>query len=109
MLKPTLISLILAVSAVSAAAQPKPQTVQEQVALRGLPVYSSEGRQVGQVTQVRIGGDGQVGSVRAELAKASGAAEAKTVEIPADKFTQKADRIELSMTEDEVGKLSAIN
>jgi hypothetical protein len=86
------------------AAQQKSQSVQEQVALKGLPAYSVEGQPVGVVTQIRIGSDGQVETVRIDLPK-SPEADAKTVQIPAAKFTQKADRIELSLTAAEVADL----
>jgi hypothetical protein len=107
MLKPLVASALVALTALPVLAQPKPQTVSEQVALRGLPVYSSEGRQIGQVTQVRIASDGQVGSVRAELTNGSGP-EAKIIEIPVAQFTQKPDRIVLSVTGDEADKLPAV-
>src|SRR5262245_56906293 len=93
-------SLILALTAVPVAAQQKRQTVEEQIALQGLPVYTSDGRQIGQVKQIRIASDGHVDAVRAELPDAAGS-EAKTIEIPAAQFTQKSDRVVLSMTVDE--------
>jgi sporulation protein YlmC with PRC-barrel domain len=99
-------SLALGLAAMPAVAQPRPQTVQEQVALQGLPVYSSEGRHVGKVTQIRIAGDGQVASVRAELIGAP-ESQAKTVEIPIANFKQEATRVVLSITADEVGNLPA--
>jgi hypothetical protein len=104
-LKPVLVSaLALALTAVTVSAQPDPYAVQEQVALLNLPVYSSEGREVGSVKQVRIGGNGQVEAVRIDLPK-SPEADAKTVQIPATKFTQKVDRIVLSLTAAEVADL----
>jgi hypothetical protein len=107
MLKPLVASALMALAALPVLAQPKPQTVLEQVALRGLPVYSSEGRQIGQVTQVRITSDGQVGAVRAELTNGS-RPEAKIIEILPAQFTQKPDRIVLSVTGEEADKLPAV-
>jgi hypothetical protein len=106
MLKPLLVSasLTLAVIGGPITAQQKSQSVQDQVALKGLPAYSAEGRQVGVVTQVRIGSNGQVEAVRIDLPK-SPETDAKTVQIPAARFTQKADRIVLSLTAAEVADL----
>ncbi len=107
MLKPLLMSAAVAIglTAVPALAQQKAPSAQEQASLQGLPVYSSDGQQIGQVTQVRVSG-GQVNSVRAELSTTLGMG-AKTVDIPATKFSQKSDRITLSMTADEASKLPA--
>jgi sporulation protein YlmC with PRC-barrel domain len=105
LLKSVLVSAsLMALTAVSVNGQPDPYTMQQQVALLRLPVYSSEDRQIGQVKQVRIGRDEHVHSVRVELSNSSGA-EAKIVEIPADKFTRKPGRIVLLMTAAEVGEL----
>jgi hypothetical protein len=84
MLKPLLVSASLALAVIGgpSAAQQKSQSVQEQVALQGLPAYSAEGRQVGVVRQVRIGSNGQVEAVRIDLPK-SPEVDAKTVQIPA--------------------------
>jgi hypothetical protein len=105
MLKPLVVSAVLAFGAIvgPTAAQQKSQNVQEQVALKGLPAYSCEGRQVGVVAQVRIGSNGLVEAVRINLPK-SPEVDAKTV-IPAAKFSQKADRIVLSLTAAEVADL----
>jgi hypothetical protein len=94
--------------ATNAIAQQKAQTVEEQVALQGLPVHCSEGPPIGHVRQIRIATDGQVGSVRVELIGDALDAEAKTVEIPAAKLTREVDRVVLSMTADEVGQLPAV-
>ena len=109
MLKALLISTTLAAAGLGVPAlaqQVPPTSPQEQVALQGLPIYSSDGTQVGQVTQVRVA-DGQVQSLRAELSAGMGLG-AKSVEIPAGKFRQRSDRVELSMTADETGKLPAL-
>jgi sporulation protein YlmC with PRC-barrel domain len=98
-------ALWLALSVSPAAAQQR-STPQEQVALNGLPVYSSDGKQIGKVIQVRVA-DGQVNAVRAELSGNLGIGE-KTIEIPAARFKSSADRIVLSMTAEEAGKLPAV-
>jgi hypothetical protein len=104
MLKQILISASLTLVATNAISQ----TVVEQVALQGLPVHCSEGPPIGHVRQIRIATDGQVGSVRVELIGDAPDAEAKTVEVPATKFTREGDHIVLSMTADEVGQLPAV-
>jgi hypothetical protein len=71
------------------------------------PVYSSEGRQVGEVRQVRVGSKGEVEAVWIELTK-SPEADAKTVDIPAAKFGQKPDRVIIAMTVAEVGQLPEV-
>jgi sporulation protein YlmC with PRC-barrel domain len=112
MFKPILVvataSLLLATATTTnRGAEPNPRTVQEHVSLLRLPVYSSEGRQVGEVRQVRVGSKGEVEAIRIELTK-SPEADAKTVEIPAAKFSQKPDRVIVAMTAAEVGQLPEV-
>lgn len=107
MLKPLSIvtALTLALS-ISPALTQQRSTPQEQVALNGLPVYSSDGQQIGKVIQVRVA-DGRVNAVRAELSGNLGIG-GKTIEIPAARFKSNADRIVLSITAEEAGKLPAV-
>jgi hypothetical protein len=74
---------------------------QSDVVLVGLPVYSSDGEKLGQVTEV-----GTAAGRRAVQAQIGGflGVETSTVVIPDHVFQQKPDRIELSMTAAEVGE-----
>ena len=102
MLKSLLVAsaLILAVPATSALAQEKlPPAAQPEATLVGLPVYSSDGQKLGQITEVGTS-RGQP-AVRAEIGGFLGLGSTPVV-IPANMFEQKADRVEVLMTADEV-------
>ncbi len=103
MLKLLLLAGALAtVTTMSASAQqPQSPPAQTETDLMGLPVYSSDGQKLGEVTQVG-NADGQV-AVRAEMGEFLGIG-SKSVIIPAEVYEQKGDRIELSMTAQEVRK-----
>jgi hypothetical protein len=79
MLKPTLafLSLAIVLASPASAQQSLPPTTQPGAGLVGLPIYSSDGQMLGQVTP-------------------------STVLIDAEVFQRKADRIELTMTAAEV-------
>jgi hypothetical protein len=77
----------------------QPPAGQAETAVIGLPVYSSDGQKLGEVTDVGTS-DGKR-AVRAEMGEFLGLGPSSVV-IGADAFQQKADRIELSMTADEV-------
>lgn len=66
-------------------------------------MYSSDGEQLGQVVQVAMS-DGKFRAVRAELGDVLGLGTA-TVVIDADVLEQKPDRIEVTMTAEEVRKV----
>ena len=94
----------LAVAASSVAAQQTPPAenqpgVQADAALVGLPVYSSDGQQLGQIAEV--GSLRGQPAVRAEMEESLGIGP-RSVIMFADAFQQKNDRIELSMTAAEV-------
>lgn len=92
----------IALSAAPATAQQNEQsTPQADLVLVGLPIYSSDGEKLGQVTQV-----GTAAGQRAVQAQIGGflGVETSTVVIAANAFQQKPDRIELSMTAAEVGE-----
>jgi sporulation protein YlmC with PRC-barrel domain len=69
-------------------------------ALIGLPVYTSEGRLVGKITDLGRKGHGQ-GVLIAELERPLGLGP-QTVAIPIDMFVQRPDRIELTISADQV-------
>lgn len=75
-------------------AQPEPDA-----GLVGLPVYSSDGQKLGDVTEVGTFGGRRM--VRAEIGTFLGIGPSLVL-IPADIFEQKADRIEVAMSADEV-------
>jgi hypothetical protein len=77
---------------------PAPAAPSEQ-ALLGLAVYSSDGQNMGQVTHVVASGAQR--ALRAEIGGFLGLGQ-RSVIIPADMFVQKADRIEVAMTAEEV-------
>lgn len=109
MLKPLVGSmglvLALAAAAPAFAQSETPPTSQTETQLIGFPVYSSDGEQLGQVVQVAMA-EGKLRAVRAELGDFLGLGTA-TVVIDADVVEQKSDRIEVTMTAEEVRK--AIN
>ena len=80
------------------------KAVQGLAALRGLPVYSSDNSEVGQVVEVAKGPDGAIESVQIEIGRALGISP-KVVTINADKFEQLADRVRLQLGREEVQRL----
>jgi PRC-barrel domain len=94
----------LAVTACPVAAQQAPSAengpgVRADAALVGLPVYSSDGQRLAQISEV--GSAGARRAVRVEMEESLGIG-SRNVIIFADAFQQKNDRIELSMTAAEV-------
>jgi len=73
--------------------------------LTGLPLYSSDGKKVGEVTAVKMSPDGN--ALQAEVGGFLGIG-GRTVEIPAADFKQTGDRVTLALTAEEVGKLPDI-
>ncbi|NJO22349.1 MAG: PRC-barrel domain containing protein [Sphingomonadales bacterium] len=104
MLRPVTGSVCLAIALATAApafAQSEaPPNSQTETQFVGFPVYSSDGQQLGQVIQVAMA-DGKLRAVRAELGQFLGLGTA-TVMINADVVEQKADRLEVTMTAEEV-------
>jgi hypothetical protein len=72
--------------------------------LIGMPVYTSDGRQLGEVIQV--GRQNDQPALRAEIGSFLGLG-STTVIIPTNMFQQRGNRIELSMTAAEVRELIA--
>src|SRR5262245_12179182 len=102
MLKSLLVAclLVLAGATSSALAQQKqPQAAQPEVTLVGLPVYSSDGQKLGQITEVGLS-RGQP-AVRADIGGFLGLGSTPVV-IPAKMYERKGDRVEILMSADEV-------
>jgi hypothetical protein len=104
MLRPLLVATALAtlLAATPASAQQtepqSPPTGQAQ-SLVGLPVYSSDGEKLGDITEVGMSAAGP--AVQAEMGDFLGLGPSPVV-IPVGLFQQKPDRIELAMTAAEV-------
>jgi hypothetical protein len=82
------------------AAQPnQPPAAQPEATLVGLPVYSSDGEKLGEVTHVGTAGGQQ--AVRAEMGTFLGMGSSPVI-IPAEMFEQKPDRLQVMMTAAEV-------
>jgi Golgi apparatus protein 1 len=80
------------------------KAVQGLAALRGLPVYSADNSEVGQVVEVTKGPDGAIQSIQIETGRLLGIGP-KVVTINADKFEQLADRVRLQLGREEVQRL----
>jgi PRC-barrel domain protein len=82
-------------------AQPAPAapSAQPDSNLVGLPVYSSDGHKLGDVTEVGTFGGKRM--LRAEIGTFLGMGSSPVL-IPADMFAHKDDRIEVAMSADEV-------
>ncbi|HEY5831829.1 MAG: PRC-barrel domain-containing protein [Hyphomicrobiaceae bacterium] len=92
-----------ALSAAPASAQqsqpPPAPSAQPDSSLVGLPVYSSDGHKLGDVTEVGTFGGKRM--LRAEIGTFLGMGSSPVL-IPADMFARKDDRIEVAMSADEV-------
>jgi Golgi apparatus protein 1 len=77
------------------------QAVQGLVTLRGVPVYSADDKNVGQVVEVTRGPDGRVESIQVATGRWLGLGD-RVVTITADDFERLADRIKLRLAGDEV-------
>jgi hypothetical protein len=72
--------------------------------LRGLPAFSSDGKNLGQIAQVERGSDGKIQSVQIQVGRLLGLGE-KTVTIDGAKLEQLADRIKVMMNSDQIRTL----
>jgi hypothetical protein len=75
--------------------------------LMGLSVFSSDGSKLGSVQSVRSGPDGKATAIHIKTGGFLGFG-GKIVAIPEGKFTKTGDRVQLSMTADEVSKLPEV-
>jgi Golgi apparatus protein 1 len=80
------------------------QAVQGLATLRGVPVYSADDKNVGQVVEVTRGPDGKVESIQIAVGRWLGIGD-RVVTISADDFDQLADRIRLRLAGEEVRAL----
>jgi sporulation protein YlmC with PRC-barrel domain len=82
------------------------QTTAGQLAnLRGMRVFSSDNRDIGQVVDVKRGPDGKVQSIQIEAGRFLGLG-SKTIEVNADTIEQLAERIRLRLGGEQVRSLS---
>jgi hypothetical protein len=77
------------------------QAVQGLATLRGMPVYSADDKNLGEVVEVTRGPDGKVQSIQIAVGRWLGLGE-RTVTISADDFERLADRIKLRLAGEEV-------
>jgi hypothetical protein len=77
------------------------QAYQGLAALRGQPVVSSDGKELGQVVEVNRGPDGRIHSIQIDVGRWLGLG-SKVVTIPADKFEHLADQVRLHLRGEEV-------
>ena len=77
------------------------QAVQGLATLRGVPVYSADDKNVGQVVEVTRGPDGKVESIQVAVGRWLGIGD-RVVTITADDFDQLADRIRLRLAGEQV-------
>jgi len=89
------------------AVAPKPSSAKSAHPLVGLNVVSSDGSNLGDVRAVTTTPDGKVMGLRIKSGGFLGFG-GKIVEIPAGKFTQKGDKVEVSLSADEVSKLPEV-
>ena len=89
----------LALPVVPVFAQQSPPAAQSEVNLVGLPVYSSDGQKLGEVT--RVGDVAGKRLLHAEIGEFLGLGPSPVL-IPAEAYEHKADRIEVAMTAAEV-------
>jgi hypothetical protein len=75
--------------------------------LLGLSVFSSDGTKMGTVQSVSAGPDGKATAIHIKTGGFLGIG-GKLVAIPEGKFTKTGERIQLSMTSDEVSKLPEV-
>jgi len=77
------------------------QAVQGLTTLRGVPVYSADDKNVGEVVEVTRGPDGKVESIQVAVGRWLGIGD-RVVSITANDFDQLADRIRLRFAGEEV-------
>ena len=82
------------------------QTAAGQLAnLRGMRVFSSDNRDIGQVVDVQRAADGKIQSIKIEVGRFLGLG-SKTIEVNADTIEQLADRIRLRLGGEQIRSLS---
>jgi hypothetical protein len=72
--------------------------------LKGLPAFSSDGKDLGQIVKVERAADGKIQSVQLQVGRLLGLGE-KTVTIDGNKIEQLADRVRVMMNSDQIRTL----
>lgn len=85
----------------------KPTAANEKHPMVGQNALSSDGSKMGDVRAVKTGPDGKVTAIRIKVGGFLGFG-GKFVEVPANKFTQKGDTIQLGYTSDELSNLPEV-
>jgi Golgi apparatus protein 1 len=80
------------------------QAVQGLVGLRGMAVYSSDDKSLGNIVDIKRGADGKLQSIEVEVGRFLGLG-SKVVDISADKLEEFAERIKLRIGGDQVRSL----
>lgn len=80
------------------------QTLQGLASLKGMPAFSADGKNLGEVVEVIRGPDGKVQSVHIEVGRFLGIGE-RTLTIDANQFEQLVDRIRLRLDAEAVRSL----
>ncbi len=77
---------------------------QEMGHLKGMPAFSSDGKNLGQIVHVERGPDGKIQSVQIQVGRLLGLGE-KTITIDGSKIEQLADRIRVMLNSDQIRSL----
>lgn len=85
-------------------AQAQPEQGQEQGALKGMPVFSQDGTDLGQIIQVERSPDGKILSVQIQVGRLLGLGE-KVITVSSNKIQQLADRVRVLMNSDQIRSL----
>jgi len=80
------------------------QALQGLAELRGMPVYSSDNKDLGQVVEITRGSDGKIQSIQVEVGRFLGLGD-RVVTIDADGIEQLANRIRLKMEGEQIRSL----
>jgi Golgi apparatus protein 1 len=83
------------------------KVLQGVASLKGIPAFSSDGRNLGDVVEVIRGPDGKIEALHIEVGGFLGIGD-RTVRIDADAFEELTDRIRLKMTGDAVRSLPEV-
>jgi hypothetical protein len=78
-----------------------PMMYQGLAALRGQPVVSADGKDLGQVVEVTRGPDGRIQSIQVDIGRWLGLG-SKVVTISGDRFEHLADRVRLYLRGEEI-------
>ncbi len=85
-------------------AQAQQEQGQEPGSLKGMPVFSLDGKDLGQIIQVERSPDGQIQSVQIQIGRLLGLGE-KVITVGSNKIQQFADRVKVLMNSDQIRSL----